>query len=98
MMLSWNLNDLHPIKQSWCRCHLFNARTRPEKHQLKGVKWRTLGLGMAAVLGTAFIGLGLYLLIDRMRTGVLFRQRRITYAAFTTGVLAIIGVLIVSAN
>jgi hypothetical protein len=33
---------------------------------------------MAAVLGTAFIGLGLYLLIDRMRTGVLFRQRRIT--------------------
>lgn len=53
---------------------------------------------MAAVFGIAFIGLGLYLLVDRMRTGDLFRQRGITYAAFAAGILGVAGVLIVSAN
>jgi len=59
---------------------------------------KTLGLIMFVVFGLVFIALVLYLLVDRYKTGVLFRQRQITYAAFGAGVLGVIGVLIVSAN
>lgn len=53
---------------------------------------------MAAIFGISFVGLGLYLLIDRMRTGELFRPKKLTYAAFGAGILAVVGILIVSAN
>ena len=59
---------------------------------------KTLGYGMAAVFGLAFLGLGLYLLIDRLRTGELFRQKRLTYVAFTAAALTVAGILIISAN
>jgi hypothetical protein len=58
----------------------------------------TLGLTMAAVFGPVFMGLGFYLLIDKFRTGELYRQKKVTYAAFGAGILAVIGVLIIAAN
>ena len=57
-----------------------------------------VGLSMAAIFGVIFVGLGLYLLIDRMRTGELFRQEYVTYAAFGAGILAVAGILILSAT
>jgi hypothetical protein len=59
---------------------------------------RTLGLTMAAVFGPIFMGLVLYLLVDKFRTGELFRQKKVTYAAFAAGILGVIGALIISAN
>lgn len=59
---------------------------------------RTVGLTMFAVFGLVFMALGLYLLVDRYRTGQLFRQRRVFYAAFGAGILGVVGVLIVAAN
>jgi hypothetical protein len=53
---------------------------------------------MVAVFGPIFMGLGFYLLIDKFRTGELYRQKKVTYAAFATGIVAIIGVLILAAN
>ncbi|WP_461190066.1 hypothetical protein [Arthrobacter sp. Z4-13] len=59
---------------------------------------RTLGLGMVAVFGPVFFALVFYLLVDRLRTGELFRQRKVKYAAFGAGVLAVVGVMILSTD
>jgi hypothetical protein len=59
---------------------------------------RTLGLTMAAVFGPIFMALVRYLLVDNFRTGKLFRQKKVTYAAFAAAILGIIGVLIIGAN
>lgn len=59
---------------------------------------KTLGLIIAAVAGLTFAGLGMYLLIDRVRTGELFRQKKLLTIAMGAGLVAIVGALIVSAN
>ena len=57
---------------------------------------QTTGVVIAAIFGTIFVGLGLYLLIDYLRTGELFRQKKLLPFVFGAGIVAGIGVLLVS--
>ena len=59
---------------------------------------KTLGIIIAAVAGLTFAGLGMHLLIDRVRTGELFRQKKLLPIAMGAGHIAIVGALIISAN
>lgn len=53
---------------------------------------RILGLTLFGVGAVCFMGVVLYALVDKMRTGVLFRQRRIVIPlAFGSWLLAAIG-------
>jgi hypothetical protein len=56
----------------------------------------TLGIVIVAIFGTIFAGFGLYLLIDYLRTGELFRQKKLVPVAMGAGVIAVIGVYLVS--
>ncbi|MCU1531317.1 MAG: hypothetical protein JWO49_888 [Arthrobacter sp.] len=59
---------------------------------------KTLGIIIAAVAALTFAGPGMYLLIDRVRTGELFRQKKLLPIAMGAGLAAIAGALIVSSN
>jgi hypothetical protein len=59
---------------------------------------QTLGIVIAAIFGVIFVGLGFYLLIDYFRTGELFRQKKLLPYAFGAGIIAGIGVYLVSLN
>ena len=59
---------------------------------------KTLGIVMFSVFGLIFAAIGIYLLVDRLRTGELFRQKRLFYVAMGAGLAAIAGVMIYSAN
>lgn len=59
---------------------------------------QTLGLVIFAVFGLIFGGIGFYLLVDYMRTGELFRQKRLLAVAFGAGVFGLIGFYIVYLN
>lgn len=55
-----------------------------------------MGLTLFGEGGVCFMGVVFYALVDKMRTGVLFRQRRIVIPlAFGSWFLAMVGMLIV---
>lgn len=56
----------------------------------------TLGIVIVAIFGPIFVGFGLYLLIDYLRTGELFRQKKLVPIAIGAGVIAVVGVYLVS--
>lgn len=55
-----------------------------------------MGIVIAAIFGPIFVGFGLYLLIDYLRTGELFRQKKLVPIAMGAGVIAVLGVYLVS--
>jgi hypothetical protein len=57
---------------------------------------QTIGIVIVAVFGSVFAGLVLYLLIDNLRTGELFRQKRLLPFAFGAGIVALIGIYLIS--
>lgn len=57
---------------------------------------QTLGIVIFAIFAVIFAGLAFYLLIDYFRTGELFRQKKLVPFALGAGIIAIIGVYLVS--
>jgi hypothetical protein len=57
---------------------------------------KTLGLALFGVGGICFLGIIFYGIVDNMRTGVLFRQKKIVLpVAFGSGLLGLVGILII---
>lgn len=59
---------------------------------------QTIGIVLVAIFGVIFVGLVLYLLIDNLRTGELFRQRGLLPFAFCLGIIAFIGIYLTSVD
>jgi hypothetical protein len=73
-------------------CH--DGRYGPPHGYYRAKTMRTLGLTLFGVAFICFMGVIFYALVDKMRTGVLFRQKKIVIPiAFGSWLLAVVGML-----